>query len=69
MRFPWIMARLEKAALAMQRATLIVNTRSRSGEKVFFRVLDLLYAWDVPLGATYALRQPRPADGPARRGR
>jgi len=30
MRFPWIIARLEKGDLAMQGATLIVNTRSRS---------------------------------------
>jgi hypothetical protein len=41
MRFPWIIAQLEKDGLAMQRATLIVNIRSRSGEKVFFRAIDL----------------------------
>jgi hypothetical protein len=41
LRFPWITARLEKGGLAMQRATLIVNTRLRSGEKAFFRALDL----------------------------
>jgi hypothetical protein len=35
MRFPWIIARLEKGDLAMQGATLIVNTRSRSAEKAF----------------------------------
>jgi hypothetical protein len=58
MRFPWIIARLEKSGLAMQRVPLIVNTRSRSGETAFLRALDLLYSWDVPLGATYALRDP-----------
>jgi hypothetical protein len=43
-RFPWIIARLEKGDLAMQGATLIVNTRSRSAEKAFFGALDLLYS-------------------------
>jgi diacylglycerol kinase (ATP) len=42
----------------MQRVPLIVNTRSRSGETAFLRALYLLYSWDVPLGATYALRDP-----------
>lgn len=37
---------------------MIVNTRSRTGEKAFFRALDLLHSLDVPLGATYALRDP-----------
>lgn len=41
-----------------QRAALIVNTRSRTGERAFFRALDLLHSLDVPLGATYALRDP-----------
>lgn len=41
-----------------QRAPLIVNTRSRTGEKAFFRALDLLHSLDVTLGATYALRDP-----------
>ena len=41
-----------------RRAALIVNTRSRTGEKVFFRALDRLQEMDVPLGATYALRDP-----------
>src|SRR3712207_6149330 len=40
------------------RAALIVNTRSRSGEKVFFKALDLLHKMEVPLGATYAIRDP-----------
>jgi len=40
------------------RAALIVNTRSRSGERVFFKALDLLQEMKVPLGATYAIRDP-----------
>jgi len=40
------------------RAALIVNTRSRTGEQVFFRALDLLQEMKVPLGATYAIRDP-----------
>ncbi len=40
------------------RAALIVNTRSRSGERVFFRALDRLQELKVPLGATYAIRDP-----------
>ncbi len=40
------------------RAALIVNTRSRSGEQVFFRALDRLQELGVPLGATYAIRDP-----------
>jgi hypothetical protein len=42
----------------MQRAALIVNTRSRSGERAFFQALDLLGVLGVPLRATYALRDP-----------
>ncbi len=41
-----------------QRSALIVNTRSRTGERAFFRALDLLYSLNMPLGATYALRDP-----------
>ena len=41
-----------------RRAALIVNTRSRSGERVFFEALDLLQEMKVPLGATYAIRDP-----------
>lgn len=41
-----------------QRAALIVNTRSRSGERAFFRALDRLGELGVPLGVTYALRDP-----------
>ena len=40
------------------RAALVVNTRSRTGEQVFFRALDLLHKMNVPLGATYAIRDP-----------
>ncbi len=40
------------------RAALIVNTRSRSAERVFFRALDRLQELKVPLGATYAIRDP-----------
>jgi YegS/Rv2252/BmrU family lipid kinase len=41
-----------------QRAALVVNTRSRTGEKAFFLALDRLHALGVPLGATYAVRDP-----------
>jgi diacylglycerol kinase (ATP) len=40
------------------RAALIVNTRSRSGEQTFFEALDRLEELGVPLGATYAVRDP-----------
>jgi diacylglycerol kinase (ATP) len=40
------------------RAALIVNTRSRSGERVFFEALDRLQELGVPLGVTYAIRDP-----------
>ncbi len=40
------------------RAALIVNTRSRSGEQTFFEALDRLQEMGVPLGATYAIRDP-----------
>ena len=41
-----------------RRAALIVNTRSRSGERTFFEALDRLQALGVSLGATYAIRDP-----------
>ncbi len=41
-----------------RRAALIVNTRSRSGERTFFEALDRLQEMGVPLGATYAIRDP-----------
>src|SRR3712207_6449476 len=44
--------------LASRRAALIVNTRSRSGERTFFEALDRLQEMGVPLGATYAIRDP-----------
>ncbi len=40
------------------RAALIVNTRSRSGERTFFQALDRLQEMGVTLGATYAIRDP-----------
>jgi diacylglycerol kinase (ATP) len=40
------------------RAALVVNTRSRTGERAFFRALDRLQELDVSLGVTYALRDP-----------
>jgi diacylglycerol kinase (ATP) len=40
------------------RAALIVNTRSRSGEQTFFEAIDRLADLGVPLGATYAIRDP-----------
>ncbi len=43
---------------ASRRAALIVNTRSRSGERTFFQALDRLQEMGVPLGATYAIRDP-----------
>jgi diacylglycerol kinase (ATP) len=42
----------------VQRAALIVNTRSRSGERTFFEALDRLEELGVPMGATYAIRDP-----------
>jgi diacylglycerol kinase (ATP) len=41
-----------------RRAALVVNTRSRSGERTFFEALDRLEELGVPLGATYAIRDP-----------
>jgi YegS/Rv2252/BmrU family lipid kinase len=41
-----------------RRAALIVNTRSRSGERAFFRALDRLQELGVTLGPTYAVRDP-----------
>jgi diacylglycerol kinase (ATP) len=42
----------------VRRAALIVNTRSRSGERTFFEALDRLEEMGVQLGATYAIRDP-----------
>src|SRR5918993_667869 len=39
-------------------AALIVNTRSRTGERAFFQALDQLEELHVPLGVTYAIRDP-----------
>jgi diacylglycerol kinase (ATP) len=40
------------------KAALIVNTRSRTGERAFFRAIDILQELEVPLGVTYAIRDP-----------
>ncbi|MGB3635204.1 MAG: lipid kinase [Rubrobacteraceae bacterium] len=40
------------------RAALIVNTRSRSGERAFSEAVDCLQGLGVSLGATYALHDP-----------
>jgi diacylglycerol kinase (ATP) len=39
-------------------AALIVNTRSRTGERAFFQALDHLQELHVPLGVTYPIRDP-----------
>ena len=44
--------------VAIGRAALIVNTRSRTGERTFFQALDRLQELGVPLGVTYAIRDP-----------
>jgi diacylglycerol kinase (ATP) len=44
--------------LAQERAALIVNTRSRSGERTFFRALDRLQELGISLCVTYAIRDP-----------
>jgi diacylglycerol kinase (ATP) len=40
------------------RAALVVNTRSRTGERAFFQAIDRLEELGIPLGATYAIRDP-----------
>ncbi len=42
----------------LRRAALIVNTRSRTGERTFFQALDRLQDMGVTLGPTYAVRDP-----------
>ena len=44
--------------IATERAALIVNTRSRTGERTFFKALDRLQELGVSLGVTYAIRDP-----------
>jgi diacylglycerol kinase (ATP) len=39
-------------------AALIVNTRSRTGERAFFQAIDHLQELHVPVGVTYAVRDP-----------
>jgi diacylglycerol kinase (ATP) len=45
-------------SVASHRAALIINTRSRSGERTFFRALDRLQELGLTLGPTYAVRDP-----------
>jgi YegS/Rv2252/BmrU family lipid kinase len=40
------------------KVALVVNTRSRTGERTFFRALDQLSEFGINVGATYALRDP-----------
>jgi diacylglycerol kinase (ATP) len=40
------------------RAALVVNTRSRTGERAFFQAIDRLQELGVSLGVTYAIRDP-----------
>src|SRR3712207_3330354 len=51
---PWAVER----SIASLRAALIVNTRSRTGERTFFQALDRLQDLGVTLGPTYAVRDP-----------
>src|ERR671919_1282633 len=44
--------------IATERAALIVNTRSRTGERTFFKALDRLQELGIPIGVTYAIRDP-----------
>src|SRR5215217_1259884 len=44
--------------IATERAALIVNTRSRTGERTFFEALARLQALGVTLGVTYDIRDP-----------
>jgi diacylglycerol kinase (ATP) len=48
----------ESGTQNLGRAALVVNTRSRTGERAFFRAIDLLQELGVPLGVTYAIRDP-----------
>ena len=48
----------ESSPQDLGRAALVVNTRSRTGERAFFQAIDRLQELDVPLGVTYALRDP-----------
>jgi len=51
-------AEAQSGGQGRRRAALIVNTRSRSGERTFFEALDRLQEMGVSLGATYAIRDP-----------
>lgn len=43
---------------AVRRAALVVNARSRAGQRAFSQAKELLKKLDVPLRATYPLRDP-----------
>lgn len=49
---------LEKRIRKAKTAVLIVNTYSRRGEKLFFRVLDLLQKRGIRVTASYPVRHP-----------
>jgi diacylglycerol kinase (ATP) len=57
-RAVWGRPRVVERSVASRRAALIVNTRSRSGERTFFQALDRLQELGVTLGPTYAVRDP-----------
>ncbi len=44
--------------MTLERAALIVNTRSRTGERAFSEARELLHELGVPLKASYALQDP-----------
>ena len=54
----WVCVESSQDNIDARRAALIVNTRSRSGERAFFEALDRLQELGVPLGVTYAIRDP-----------
>src|SRR5829696_9824901 len=54
----WGGPRAVERSVASLRAALIVNTRSRTGERTFFQALDRLQDLGVTLGPTYAVRDP-----------
>jgi diacylglycerol kinase (ATP) len=57
MAYKWCVGSL-RSDIGSRRAALIVNTRSRSGERTFFQALDRLQELGVTLGPTYAVRDP-----------
>lgn len=49
---------IERKIKERKQAVLIVNTHSRKGEKLFFRALDLLQAYNIDIIASYPVRKP-----------